>query len=300
MPARRLLRLGRFGWKAGMAKVKHQIADALNRDIGVTTSIFPALDCGPSQSGCSGTSTELSSSDLDTLTRYIALLGVPARRDLRDATALRGETLFNNAGCAKCHTATLTTSNYHPNSELRGQTIHPYTDPLLHDMGSGLADNLGEGIATGAEWRTPPLWGIGLTAGISGGEAYLHDGRARNLQHEQLRPGRPAPVPPEPLTSWTRLFQGSLTAKGRAPSGRAPFRRVRQSDPSLPRAAGTSPRQDIPPGPARWRSLVLVRLSARAARCGRPRGVRSAPLPAGGPEPRSATASRRSACAGSR
>ncbi|MFP2926396.1 di-heme oxidoredictase family protein [Pyxidicoccus sp. 3LG] len=174
-------RLGRFGWKAGAAKVKHQVADALRNDIGVTNSVFPTQDCGPSQQGCSGSSTELNNTDLDKLTRYIALLGVPARRDLRDATALRGETLFASAGCAKCHTASLTTSQYHPNAELRSQTIRPYTDLLLHDMGSGLADNLGEGIATGAEWRTPPLWGIGLTAGVSNGEAYLHDGRARNL-----------------------------------------------------------------------------------------------------------------------
>ena len=174
-------RLGRFGWKAGAAKVKHQVADALVNDIGVTSAVFPTQDCGPQQQGCSGTSTELNNTDLDKLTRYIALLGVPARRDLRDATALRGETLFTNAGCAKCHTATLTTSQFHPNAELRNQTIRPYTDLLLHDMGSGLADNLGEGQASGAEWRTPPLWGIGLTAGVSGGEAYLHDGRARNL-----------------------------------------------------------------------------------------------------------------------
>jgi CxxC motif-containing protein (DUF1111 family) len=175
------VRLGRFGWKAGMPKVKHQVADALNRDIGVTTSIFQTLDCGPQQAGCAGASTELSGTDLDKLTRYIALLGVPARRDLQDATALRGETLFTNAGCAKCHAASFTTSSYHPNAELRGQAIRPYTDLLLHDMGAGLADNLGDGIASGAEWRTPPLWGIGLTAGVSGGEAYLHDGRARNL-----------------------------------------------------------------------------------------------------------------------
>lgn len=174
-------RLGRFGWKAGAAKLKHQIADALVNDMGVTSPVFTSLDCGPQQAGCSGTSTELSASDLDKLTRYIALLGVPARRDLRDATALRGETLFSSAGCAKCHAATLTTSAYHPNTELRGQTIHAYTDLLLHDMGTGLADNLVEGQATGSEWRTPPLWGIGLTAGVSGGEAYLHDGRARNL-----------------------------------------------------------------------------------------------------------------------
>ncbi|QDE68771.1 di-heme oxidoredictase family protein [Myxococcus xanthus] len=180
-PQTGVTRLGRFGWKASTATVRHQVAEALNSDIGVTTSVFPSLDCGPSQQGCTGTSTELANTELDKLTRYISLLGVPARRNLSDATALRGETLFNNAGCARCHTASLTTSAYHPHAELRGQTIRPYTDLLLHDMGTGLADNLPDGQATGAEWRTPPLWGIGLTAGVSGGEAYLHDGRARNL-----------------------------------------------------------------------------------------------------------------------
>lgn len=174
-------RLGRFGWKAGIARLKHQVAEALNRDIGVTSAVFPSLDCGSSQQGCSGTSQELNATDLDKMVRYVALLGVPARRDLRDTQAQRGETLFQNAGCAKCHATSFTTSAFHPNAELRGQTIRPYTDLLLHDMGAGLADNLPEGIASGAEWRTPPLWGIGLTAGVSGGEAYLHDGRARSL-----------------------------------------------------------------------------------------------------------------------
>ncbi|PTL83865.1 di-heme oxidoredictase family protein [Vitiosangium sp. GDMCC 1.1324] len=179
-------RLGRFGWKAGTARLRHQIADAFNGDMGVTSSVFKTLDCGSAQTGCSGSSTELSDQDLDKIVRYIALLGVPARRDLTNAQAQRGETLFQSAGCASCHTATLTTSPYHPNTELRGQTIHPYTDLLLHDMGAGLADNLPEGTASGSEWRTPPLWSIGLTAGVSGGEAYLHDGRARTLSEAIL------------------------------------------------------------------------------------------------------------------
>ena len=120
------------------------------------------------------------------MTRYVALLGVGARRDLSDAQALQGEVLFSSANCTACHTPTLTTSPYHPNAELRNQTIHPYTDLLLHDMGPGLADNMGEGVATGSEWRTAPLWNIGLTAGVSGGEAYLHDGRAQTLEEAIL------------------------------------------------------------------------------------------------------------------
>ncbi|WNG49433.1 c-type cytochrome [Archangium minus] len=179
-------RLGRFGWKASLARLRHQVADAFNGDMGVTSSVYKTLDCGSAQTGCSGSSTELSDQDLDKIVRYIALLGVPARRNLNDAQAVRGESLFQSAGCASCHKATLTTSPYHPHAELRGQTIHPYTDLLLHDMGPGLADNLSEGNASGSEWRTPPLWGIGLTAGVSGGEAYLHDGRARNLSEAIL------------------------------------------------------------------------------------------------------------------
>ncbi|HWD91528.1 MAG TPA: di-heme oxidoredictase family protein [Verrucomicrobiae bacterium] len=170
-------RVGRFNYKAGKARLSHQVAGALNNDMGVTTSIFPMLDGDTGTNGAP----ELSDSDLDKMTRYIALLGVSARRGLTNASALHGEQLFASANCVSCHTPTLTTSPYHPFAELRNQTIHPYTDLLLHDMGPGLADNMGEGNATGAEWRTAPLWNIGLTAAVSGGEAYLHDGRARSL-----------------------------------------------------------------------------------------------------------------------
>ncbi|HEY2082837.1 MAG TPA: di-heme oxidoredictase family protein, partial [Verrucomicrobiae bacterium] len=174
-------RIGRFGYKAGKARLLHQVAGALNNDMGVTTSIFPVLD-GDTTNG----TPELSDSDLDHLTRYIALLGVSARRNLTNAQALHGEQLFTSANCVSCHQPTLTTSAYHPLAELRNQIIHPYTDLLLHDMGPGLADNMGEGNASGAEWRTAPLWSIGLTAGVAGGEAYLHDGRARSLEEAIL------------------------------------------------------------------------------------------------------------------
>jgi CxxC motif-containing protein (DUF1111 family) len=112
---------------------------------------------------------------------------------------LQGEALFASAGCASCHTPTLKTGPYHPKAELRNQTIHPYTDMLLHDMGPGLADNLPEGLATGSEWRTPPLWNLGLSACVTGGVVgdfqkqvcapdanYLHDGRARTLEEAIL------------------------------------------------------------------------------------------------------------------
>lgn len=179
-------RLGRFGWRASQPRVKHQIASALNNDMGIPTAIFPKLDRGANQAELK-TGKELTAADLDTLVRYIATLGVPPRRNFREADVVRGETLFASAQCVKCHTATMTTSPYHPQAELRGQTIHPFTDMLLHDMGPGLADNMGEGTVTGAQWRTTPLWGIGLTSRVSGGkESYLHDGRARDLSEAIL------------------------------------------------------------------------------------------------------------------
>jgi CxxC motif-containing protein (DUF1111 family) len=170
------LRIGRFTYRGAQARISHQIASALRNDMGVTTTIFPVLD-GDVSSG----PVELADSDMTNWVRYVSALGVNAQRNSTNATVVQGQALFGSAGCWKCHTPTITTSAFHPMAELRNQVIHPYTDMLLHDMGPGLADNLGEGNAAGSEWRTSPLWNIGLTAQVSGGEAYLHDGRARNL-----------------------------------------------------------------------------------------------------------------------
>ena len=169
-------RLGRFGHKAGQAHLRHQVAVALNSDMGVTTAVLPKPD-----GSAKAQTPELADPDLRELTRYISTLGVSARRNLEDPGALRGEKLFSFARCDKCHARRVRTSTFHPLAELRGQIIEPFTDLLLHDLGPGLADTLGEHAASGAEWRTAPLWSIGLTDGVSGGEAYLHDGRARSL-----------------------------------------------------------------------------------------------------------------------
>ena len=198
-------RLGRFTGKGGRARISHQIAGALNTDMGVTTSVFPMLD-GETNS----VAPELSAADLDLMTRYVALLGVGARRDLTNVQALQGEQLFASANCVKCHTPTLTTSAFHPMAELRNQTIHPYTDLLLHDMGSGLADNMGEGVASGSEWRTSPLWNIGFTAGVSGGEAYLHDGRARSLEEAILWHGGEAEASKEVFRNMSATERAAL------------------------------------------------------------------------------------------
>jgi CxxC motif-containing protein (DUF1111 family) len=198
-------RLGRFGAKAGRVRLSHQVAGALNTDMGVTTDIFPKLD-----GETTNRPVEISASALDWMTRYVALLGVGARRDLTNAQALQGEQLFTTAQCVKCHTPTLATSPYHPMTELRNQTIHPFTDLLLHDMGPGLADNMSEGNATGSEWRTAPLWNIGLTAGVSGGEAYLHDGRARSLEEAILWHGGEAEASKEAFRTMTAAERAAL------------------------------------------------------------------------------------------
>ncbi|MBA3661906.1 MAG: discoidin domain-containing protein [Gammaproteobacteria bacterium] len=174
-------RIGRFGWKAGKASVKQQLAEALNEDMAVMTSVRPDPDCGSQQTNCGGNGEKLKDQHLDQLTNYIRLLGVRAQRNSQNSRVKQGEQVFKDTGCNSCHTPTYTTSPYHPLTELRNQVIHPYTDMLLHNMGPGLASTLGEGNAKAEEWRTAPLWNIGLTAGVSGGEAYLHDGRARSL-----------------------------------------------------------------------------------------------------------------------
>ncbi|MBV1859833.1 MAG: thiol oxidoreductase, partial [Nannocystaceae bacterium] len=188
-------RLGRFGYKAGAGSLPHQVAAALNTDMGVMTSLLDTPDCGSAQSGCGNAGgLELADAYLGDLVKYVALLGVRPRRAIEDPVPLAGEQLFFAVGCADCHRTELTTSPYHPFAELRSQTIHPYTDLLLHDMGPGLADDLGEGLATGAEWRTSPLWGLGLGPCVVGGvegplqsqvctpqASYLHDGRARTV-----------------------------------------------------------------------------------------------------------------------
>jgi CxxC motif-containing protein (DUF1111 family) len=198
-------RIGRFTSKGGRAKVKHQIASALNTDMGVTTALFPILDGETSASPV-----EVSAADLELMTKYVSLLGVAAKRNLRDADVISGETLFTTAGCAKCHAPTMTTSAYHPYAELRGQTIRPYSDLLLHDMGPGLADNMGEGVASGAEWRTAPLWSLGLTAGVSGGEAYLHDGRARTIEEAILWHGGEGEAAKEAFRTMTAAQRNAI------------------------------------------------------------------------------------------
>ena len=133
-----------------------------------------------------------------------------AKCNLNEEKVKRGNKLFVEARCSACHTPSFQTTSYHPFAELRNQEIQPFTDLLLHDMGKGLADTLGEHAASGAEWRTAPLWGIGLTKGVSGGEAFLHDGRARTLQEAILWHGGEAENAKETFRKMPRNDRSAL------------------------------------------------------------------------------------------
>lgn len=177
--------LGRFGWKAGQPTLNQQNAEAFANDMGLTSTLVAQDNCSELQRDChnapNGGEFEVSDSILASVLFYTRNLGVPARRDADTPHVLAGKNLFYRAGCQGCHTPQFTTATNAAEPELANQAIRPYSDLLLHDMGTGLADNRPEFLANGQEWRTPPLWGIGLTETVNGHTQFLHDGRARNL-----------------------------------------------------------------------------------------------------------------------
>ncbi len=184
--------LGRFGLKAGKATVEEQSAAAFSGDIGISTPLHPDPwgECTPAQSACRDAphgddpergGLEADAEALRLVTFYARNLAVPARRDWGDAQVLAGKRVFHETGCAACHRPRFVTQRLEDRPEQSFQLIWPWTDLLLHDMGEGLADHRPEARATGTEWRTPPLWGVGLTATVSGHTEFLHDGRARSL-----------------------------------------------------------------------------------------------------------------------
>lgn len=184
--------VGRFGWKAGTPSVREQTGGAFNGDIGISNPIARAHagDCTVAQKPCieaphgntkNQQDLEIGDKAFDLVVHYSENLAVPARRNVSDPKVLRGKKLFYASGCIACHTPKFVTKTDPDRPEHSRQLIWPYTDMLLHDMGEGLADNRPDGVATGQEWRTAPLWGIGLTEVVSGHTLFLHDGRARNL-----------------------------------------------------------------------------------------------------------------------
>ena len=186
--------MGRFGWKAGQPTLDQQNRNALITDIGLSNTLFPTGfgECTDAQSVCQslpdGNSehldgVEVSDQMVDMINAYTQFLGVPNRRYSPEADA--GESLFYNVGCAACHTPSFRTAKDAPKG-LADQLIWPYSDFLLHDMGEGLADHRQEYQADGQEWRTPPLWGVGLAQKVNPKAGFLHDGRARTLEEAIL------------------------------------------------------------------------------------------------------------------
>ncbi|MGH1334589.1 MAG: di-heme oxidoredictase family protein [Aureispira sp.] len=185
--------LGRFGWKAGQPNVRQQVAGAFVGDIGITSALFLEEnhttlqpDCQTVPNGNNAQGYELDDQILDRVELYSSTLAVPGRRNWSDQDILKGKELFLEIGCQKCHTPSYRTGEHGKFPALSNQKIYPYTDLLLHDMGEGLADHRPEYLATGQEWRTPPLWGIGLIEVVNGHTMLLHDGRARNIEEAIL------------------------------------------------------------------------------------------------------------------
>ncbi len=177
--------VGRFGWKANVPTIEQQVAGAFLGDIGITSSLVPRENCPDVQTACRAAKTggepELSDTKLAAVTLYSRTLAVPARRDVDDPEAQEGERTFVTLGCAACHKPRLVTGDFPGIEAISRQTIRPFTDLLLHDMGPDLADGRPDYLATGTEWRTPPLWGIGLLERVSKHTFLMHDGRARNV-----------------------------------------------------------------------------------------------------------------------
>jgi len=227
------LRLGRFGWKAAKANLRAQVGDALIKDMGVTSVVFPSRSCQKGGSDCRSNpaAPSLSSAEVDRVAHYLALIGVPAQRSLQSgfpsdtrvspehvldpAKIARGSALFAQARCTACHVPELKTGKRHPFAELRDQTIHPYTNLLLHDMGPEMADTLAEARAQPALWRTAPLWGLGSLKFVQGSEAnvrFLHDGRARTLTEAILWHGGEATTSRQGFESMSKADRDALIA----------------------------------------------------------------------------------------
>ncbi len=214
--------LGRFGWKAGQPTVEQQSSAAFLGDMGLSTTLFPqhAGDCTATNTRClatpSGADTksgapEVTDTMLELVTFYAQNLAVPRRVHAKDHNVLSGKALFASAGCAACHTPRHVTGSGHTIPKaLRGQTIWPHTDLLLHDLGPELADGFSEGVATGREWRTAPLWGIGHTKAVSKHTFFLHDGRARNLLEAILWHGGEAKAARERVVHMTPVERQHL------------------------------------------------------------------------------------------
>lgn len=211
--------LGRFGWKANQPTVEQQTAAAFLGDIGITTSLFNVdnctaiqLDCLEAPPGGTPEEPELSEQKLGWVTDYGMTIAVPARRGWTDPTVVRGEKLFREARCSGCHVMKITTGELPRYPALSRQVIRPFTDLLLHDMGDGLADGRPDFEADGREWRTAPLWGIGLVRVVNRHQFFLHDGRARGFAEAILWHGGEAEASREAFRAMPKADRDALLA----------------------------------------------------------------------------------------
>ena len=212
--ATRRTAIGRFGHKATHTTLRQQIAAAFSADIGVSSDYFPEQNCPGPQSDCrdlmAAGKPELGRVRWAAIETYLRSATVPARRDLDDPIVQRGERLFADARCPACHRTELKTGEVPGFASLSNQLIRPYTDLLLHDLGEGLADHRPDFKASGSEWRTAPLWGIGLTQAVNGVTTYLHDGRARSLAEAILWHGGEAQVSREAFRAMPKSDREAL------------------------------------------------------------------------------------------
>lgn len=212
-------RVGRFGWKASKPTLDAQVMAALHGDMGITNPAHPsepttaaqAID-SPSGGDPVKGEPEADAHKVARLVHYCRVLAVPAQRAADSPEVVRGRALFASAGCASCHAPTLRTGERSPVALLRGAEFHAYTDLLLHDMGDGLADDRREGDASGREWRTPPLWGLGLIETVNGHTRLLHDGRARSIEEAVLWHGGEAQRARDAFASMPREDRAALLA----------------------------------------------------------------------------------------
>jgi CxxC motif-containing protein (DUF1111 family) len=207
------VRVGRFGLKASNPSLRQQVAGAYRGDIGVTNPYFPVESShGTDLWDGVDDEPEIDEATLAVATFYVQTLAVPARRDVGNLTVRRGERLFADAKCTACHVPSLTTGALPDVPEVSNQTIFAYTDLLLHDMGEGLADDRDDFAANGREWRTPPLWGIGLTYTVNGHTFFLHDGRARGFMEAVMWHGGEAEASREFVRQLSRADRKALVA----------------------------------------------------------------------------------------
>jgi CxxC motif-containing protein (DUF1111 family) len=215
--------VGRFGWKANQPTLEQQTTGAFQGDMGITTELFPEQECTEAEVECrearSGggaadepDAPEASPQFVAAVVDYAHNLAVPARRNWTDPEVVHGKHLFEDIGCGGCHVGRLETGTLEGFPELEHQTIRPYTDLLLHDMGEGLADHRPDYEADGREWRTAPLWGIGLVETVNSHQLFLHDGRARGLAEAVLWHGGEAQAARDAFVKLTKAERRALLA----------------------------------------------------------------------------------------